>query len=96
MALELYHLQSCPYCRKVREYIEEHGLRPAVQYHEISQEGGARQRVMELTGDGKVPVLVVDGHAIAGSHTILDWLAAYRTEPTAGRQRDAAPPANDS
>lgn len=93
MTLELYHLQNCPYCRKVRDYIEAHGLRPAVQYHEVSQEGGAHERVEQLTGDTKVPVLVVDGNPIAGSNTIIDWLSAHMMEPTAGRQRHEASPA---
>jgi glutaredoxin len=90
MTLELYHLQACPYCRKVRDYIETHGLRPAVQYHEVSEEAGAAERVEALTGDSKVPVLVVDGKAIPGSTVIIDWLSTNMTEPRVGRQRDAA------
>jgi glutaredoxin len=90
MTLELYHLQSCPYCRKVRDYIESRGLRPAVQYHEVSQEGGAQERVVQLTGDTKVPVLVVDGNAIPGSNAIIDWLSVHMIEPMVGRQRNEA------
>ena len=88
MDLELYHLQGCPYCRKVRDYIESHGLKPAVRYHEVSDEAGARDRVVSLTGDTKVPVLVVDGKAVPGSNTILEWLSTHMPEPPVGRRRD--------
>jgi glutaredoxin 3 len=90
MNLELYHLQMCPYCRKVRDYIESRGLKPAVQYHEVSDERGAAERVEALTGDSKVPVLVVDGKAIAGSNTIIDWLSTHMMEPPVGRRREEA------
>jgi glutaredoxin len=90
MTLELYHLQACPYCRKVRDYIESHGMRPTVQYHEVTEEPGAAERVETLTGDSKVPVLVVDGKAISGANTIIEWLSTHVAEPTAGRQRDTA------
>ena len=92
MTLELHHLQACPYCRKVRDYIESHGLRPSVQYHEVSEDPEAAARVQELTGDSKVPVLVVDGKAIPGSNAIIEWLASHMAEAPAGRQRDAAVP----
>jgi len=90
MDLELYHLHACPYCRKVRDYIESHGLKPAVRYHEVSEEPSARDRVVALTGDTKVPVLVVDGKAVPGSNAILEWLATHMAEPPAGRRREAA------
>ena len=92
MNLELYHLQGCPYCRKVRDYIEARGLRPAVQYHEITEEAGAAERVQELTADSKVPVLVVDGKPIAGSNVIIEWLASHGMPSAPGRQRDEALP----
>jgi len=91
MDLELYHLQGCPYCRKVRDYIESRGLKPGIRYHELTEEPGARDRVVALTGDTKVPVLVVDGKAVPGSNTILDWLATHRAEPPVGRRREEVP-----
>src|SRR3954470_18800591 len=90
MTYELYHLQACPYCRKVREYVESHGMRPAVQYHEVSEEAGAAERVEALTGDSKVPVLVVDGKAIPGSNAIIEWLSTHMMEPPVGRRREEA------
>jgi glutaredoxin 3 len=90
MTLELYHLQGCPYCRKVRDYIEGRGMRPEVQYHEVSEEPGAADRVEALTGDSKVPVLVVDGKPIAGSNVIIEWLQAHGLEEAPGRRRDEA------
>ena len=91
MDLELYHLQGCPYCRKVRDYIESHGLKPAVRYHELTEEPDARDRVVALTGDTKVPVLVVDGKPVPGSSTIVEWLASHMAEPAVGRRREESP-----
>lgn len=93
MDLELYHLNACPYCRKVRDYIESRGLKPAVRYHEVAEEPGARDRVSALTGDTKVPVLVVDGKAVPGSSTILEWLATHMAGPPVGRRREETPDA---
>jgi glutaredoxin len=92
MTLDLYHLQGCPYCRKVREYIEANGLKPEIRYHEVSQEPGASARVQELTGDTKVPVLVVGDKPIAGSNVIVEWLATQAVAQQPGRRRDADAP----
>ena len=95
MTLDLYHLQGCPYCRKVRDYIESRGLKPEVRYHEVSEEEGARDRVMALTGNATVPVLVVDGdRPVANSNTIIEWLATHCVQPVPGRQRDDTPSTN--
>ena len=94
MTLDLYHLQGCPYCRKVRDYIESQGLKPEVRYHEVSEEEGARDRVVSLTGDTQVPVLVIDGERpVANSNTIIEWLGTHCMETVPGRQRDNAPSA---
>jgi glutaredoxin len=93
MAITLYHLQGCPYCRKVREYVERQGMKPTVQYRETSQDPEARARVEELTGATKVPVLEVDGEPIVGSDVIIQWLAAQADwihSLSQGRSRPAA------
>jgi|SRR5205085_4911675 glutaredoxin 3 len=95
MTLDLYHLQGCPYCRKVRDYIESQGLRPEVRYHEVSEEDGARDLVVSLTGNTQVPVLVIDGNRpVANSNTIIEWLGTHCVHPVPGRQRDDAAAAN--
>lgn len=76
MQIELYHLEACPHCRKVRAAIDSHGLGAFVDEHEVRQQPDALARVEQLTGATTVPVLVVDGDAIAGSEQIVEWLEA--------------------
>jgi glutaredoxin len=76
MHIELYHLEACPYCRKVRAAIDSHGLGAFVDEHEVRQDPGALARVEQLSGATTVPVLVVDGDPIAGSDRIIQWLEA--------------------
>jgi len=76
MHIELYHLEACPHCRKVRAAIDSHGLGAFVEEHEVRQDAAALQRVEQLTGATTVPVLVVDGEPIAGSDKIVQWLEA--------------------
>jgi glutaredoxin len=76
MHIELYHLEACPHCRKVRAAIDSHGLGAFVEEHEVRQEPEAAERVQDLTGAGTVPDLVVDGEPIAGSDQIVQWLEA--------------------
>jgi hypothetical protein len=47
---------------------------------------GGRDEVKELTGDIKVPVLLLDeGEAIAGSGTIVEWAKAHpKAQPEVG------------
>ncbi|HUR90124.1 MAG TPA: glutaredoxin [Ramlibacter sp.] len=74
MQIELYHLETCPYCRKVRAAIDSHGLGGFVEEHEVRQDAGALDRVEQLTGATTVPVLVVDGDPITESQRIIQWL----------------------
>jgi glutaredoxin len=74
MDAKLYHLDGCPYCRRVREFIAHRGLEPYVEYHEVSREPEALRRLVDLTGRTQVPVLEVDGEPIIGSDVIIDWL----------------------
>jgi glutaredoxin len=74
MKLELYHFESCPYCGKVRRYIEENGLKSKIEYHDILKDKSAHDRLMKLNDDEQVPCLVVDGKPILESDDIITWL----------------------
>jgi glutaredoxin len=74
MDATLYHLESCPYCARVREFAAQRGLERYIRYREVSQDQDALERLMELTGRTQVPVLEVDGEPIVGSDYIIDWL----------------------
>jgi glutaredoxin 3 len=92
MRLELYHLQTCPYCAKVRAFIEAHGLKDAITYYEVSSDPEAVERLVQLTGQTGVPVLVIDGEPLIGSDQIIEWLAEneedIKAEMAAGSRGD--------
>jgi glutaredoxin len=76
MKLELYHFEECPYCAKVRSYIEKTGIRTKVAYRDIDLDPHAFDTLMKLTEDDQVPCLVIDGKPMLESDDIIEWLKA--------------------
>ena len=74
MKLELYHFESCPYCVKVRNFIDSAKLRDKITYHDTMLDQEARKRLKELTGKSQVPCLVIDGKPMLESGDIIQWL----------------------
>jgi len=74
MKLELYHFESCPYCAKVRKFIDQLGVKSQIQYHDIEKDGAAEQRLVKMNDDSQVPCLVIDGKPMLESDDIIDWL----------------------
>jgi glutaredoxin len=89
MDAKLYHLESCPYCRRVRDFISHRGLAAFVEYHEVSRGPEALRRLVQMTGRMQVPVLEADGEAIVGSDVIIDWLDENAVALSRGHQRMA-------
>ncbi len=74
MKLELIHKWTCPYSARVRDFIEERGLKDSITFMEISETEGAKDRLTQLTGKTQIPCLVVDGEPILESKDIIAWL----------------------
>jgi glutaredoxin 3 len=74
LKLELIHKWQCPYSARVRDFIDEHGLKDKVDFTEIGEAAGARDKLSSLTGKTQVPCLVVDGRPILESADIVQWL----------------------
>ena len=74
MKLELIHKWTCPYSARVRDFIEERGLKDQIAFMEINETEGAGDRLTQLTGKTQVPCLVVDGEPILESKDIIAWL----------------------
>jgi len=74
MKIELYHFESCPYCGKVRRYIDGIGAKSQIEYFDILKDKGAHDRLMKINDDEQVPCLVVDGKPILESDDIIAWL----------------------
>jgi glutathione S-transferase len=78
----------CP-CGKVARSLRRH----AVDYDQVRvpQRSGRRPEVVALSGQRRVPLLVIDGEAICDSKRIvehLEWLASEPSQPAADQQRD--------
>ncbi len=72
--IELYHKTACPYCAKVRKFIDEKGFGSKIQYHETETEPGAKANLESLTQKTQVPCLVVAGKPMLESDAIIQWL----------------------
>lgn len=77
MKLELYHFESCPYCAKVRRFIDQAGIRDQIQYHDIMKDPSANERLLALNDDEQVPCLVIDGKPMLESDDIIAWLKEH-------------------
>jgi glutaredoxin len=74
MKLELYHFESCPYCAKVRNFIDQSGIKPKITYHDTQKDSKAHDQLMKMNGDDQVPCLVIDGKPMLESDDIISWL----------------------
>jgi glutaredoxin 3 len=71
MQLTLYHLQSCPYCARVRDFLKSEHIE--VPMKEIRENPAYRDELIKIGGKGQVPCLVIDGHALYESMDIIKW-----------------------
>ncbi|MFD1640386.1 glutathione S-transferase N-terminal domain-containing protein [Halohasta litorea] len=75
--LELYNLQGCPYCKKVRRALDDLGV--AYETHTVPPARSDRTEVYAASGQYGVPVLVDHANDIEGmaeSDDIVDYLYA--------------------
>jgi glutaredoxin-like protein NrdH len=69
MAVHLYALSTCPYCRMTKKYLDEHEV--AYDLTEVDLLDGAEKEaaiaeVVRLSGGKSFPVLDVDGEVVVG------------------------------
>ena len=79
MTLELYKMATCPYCRKVMEYIASTG-RTDIIYRDINEDKEAEQTLITLGGKRQVPCLFIDGKPMYESMDIIEWLKEHPEE----------------
>jgi glutathione S-transferase len=73
MPRKLYHIDSCPFCEKVRLALALEGL----EYDSCLIDPNDRSEVQRVSGQGKVPVLVEeDGTVILESNRIMQRLVS--------------------
>ena len=57
--VKVYSFESCPWCNKVKKYLDSKGVEYEVRDIELSQE--AAQECLKISGDTMVPVTTIDG-----------------------------------
>jgi glutaredoxin len=72
--LQLFHKWQCPYSARVRDFVDQHQLGDRIEYTEINEVEGAKDKLSELTGKSQVPCLVIDGQPMLESSEIVQWL----------------------
>ena len=75
MKLELYKMDTCPFCRKVFRAIEEMG-RSDIEMHDINRSMEDRERLIRDGGKLQVPCLFIDGKPLYESDDTVAWLRA--------------------
>ena len=57
--VQVFSFEGCPWCSKVRRYLEARGVEYEVRDIELSDE--AREECEKISGDLAVPVTTIDG-----------------------------------
>lgn len=57
--VKVYSFESCPWCHKVKKYLDSKGVEYEVRDIELSEE--AAQECIKISGDTMVPVTTIDG-----------------------------------
>ena len=70
--LKLYISPTCPYCRKVVDFMKQHRISIPLVDRDFSPEH--KQALLDVGGKTQVPCLIIDGKAMYESDDIIDWL----------------------
>lgn len=64
MRVDIYTTPTCGYCHQAKQFFSDRG----VKYFEydVSRDADARERMVNLTGQMGVPVIVIDGRVVIG------------------------------
>jgi len=78
MGVIVYTTPTCGYCRQVKNYLGQRGV-PFVE-HDVSQDAQAAERMVRISGQRGVPVVVIDGQLVLGfNQPLIDSLLAQRS-----------------
>lgn len=73
MKLELYKKDTCPYCRRVFEYLDSVGRKDIV-FKDVIHDQSAADELVKTGGKLQVPCLFIDGEPMYESLDIIQWL----------------------
>ena len=60
----IYSTPTCVYCKMAKDFFKEHNV--LYEEKDVSIDQGARQKLIELSGQLGVPVIDIDGEIIVG------------------------------
>jgi glutaredoxin-like YruB-family protein len=63
-SVEIYTTSTCPYCRKVKEFLDENNV--SYTNHDVGKDRKELEKMIEKTGQMAVPVILIDGKKIVG------------------------------
>ena len=69
--LVLYYRPTCPYCRKVLDFMESKGIELSMK--DVTDEN-LKLELINVGGRSQVPCLAIDGQAMYESDDIITWL----------------------
>jgi glutaredoxin len=69
--LTLYHFMDCPYCRRVRDFLNKEKI--SVPLKDTHENPANRDELIKIGGKPQVPCLVIDGKALYESLDIIEW-----------------------
>lgn len=69
---ELYYMPTCPFCRKVLSFMEQHNIE--LPLRNITAEPEARATLERIGGKVQVPCLFIDGKPLYESDDIIAYL----------------------
>ena len=76
--LVLYSRSSCPYCKKVTNYLKKEHKKIPIK--DIGKDSNAANELVRIGGKRQVPCLVINGKALYESSAIIDWLKAHKNQ----------------
>jgi alkyl hydroperoxide reductase subunit F len=80
----VYSTQNCPYCRMAKAFLEKHGV--PYESLDVGADSEAAQKMIDLSGQRGVPVIMVDEEVIVGFDS--ERLNALFGEPPTGDSYD--------
>lgn len=70
--LNLYYLETCPFCRKVLYFMQENDITLGMK--NASQDPELRAELSSKGGKAQFPALEIDGKIMYESDDIISWL----------------------
>ena len=64
MEVKVYSTPTCPYCKMVKTYLDEQGIK--YQDFDVTQDVAAKDEMIEKSGQMGVPFITVDGELVIG------------------------------